>query len=97
MNGQLTLAAAASPQPANPSADAALGRIMTVLAGLKPLSAKFNPTAYLADAGFSSIDMVKVMLAIEAEFDLMIPQPDITPENFGSARSIADMMARLTA
>ena len=92
MNGQLAIAATDLSEPA----DMALGRVMSVLAGLKPLSAEFNPTARLADVGFSSVDMVKVMLAIEAEFDLMIPQPDITPENFGSARSIAAMMARLT-
>ena len=49
----------------------------------------------LADIGFTSVDMVKVMLGIEAEFDLMIPQPEITPENFVSAASIAAMLCRI--
>ena len=49
----------------------------------------------LADIGFTSVDMVKVMLSIEAEFDLMIPQPEITPENFISAAAIAAMLYRI--
>jgi acyl carrier protein len=56
-----------------------------------PLSA----TVRLADIGFTSVDMVKVMLGVEAEFDLMIPQQEITPENFVSAETIATMLGRI--
>ena len=38
----------------------------------------------LREAGLTSLDMVNLMLAIEAEFDFTIPQSDITPENFQS-------------
>ncbi len=30
------------------------------------------------------MDMVNLMLGVEAEFDFTIPQPEITPENFQS-------------
>ena len=40
----------------------------------------------LTDSGLSSLDMVNLMLAVEAEFDLKIPDRDMTPANF---RSIA--------
>jgi acyl carrier protein len=49
----------------------------------------------LTDVGLSSIDMVNLMLAVEAEFDIMIPPADITPQNFRSVASIEAMIARL--
>lgn len=49
----------------------------------------------LSDLGMSSLKMVNLMLSVEAEFDLLIPQADITPENFHSVASIASMVARL--
>ena len=41
--------------------------------------------------------MVTLMLSIEVEFDLSIPQSEITPENFRSISSIGALVARLTA
>jgi len=49
----------------------------------------------LAELGMSSIKMVNLMLAIEGEFDLSIPQHDITPDNFRSVASVESMLARL--
>lgn len=49
----------------------------------------------LADIGMSSMDMVNLMLGVEATFDLMIPQMDITPENFRSVATIEAMVVRL--
>ena len=51
----------------------------------------------LTEIGLSSIDMVNLMLAVEAEFDVMIPQAEITPENFHSVSSIEAMIAKLVA
>ena len=50
----------------------------------------------LADIGMSSINMVNLMLAVEAEFDITIPQTEITPENFRSIASIEVLVGRLT-
>jgi acyl carrier protein len=41
--------------------------------------------------------MVTLMLSIEVEFDLSIPQNEITPEHFRSISSIEALLARLTA
>jgi acyl carrier protein len=49
----------------------------------------------LAEIGLSSIDMVNLMLTVEAEFDIMIPQADITPENFRSISTIGALVSRL--
>ena len=49
----------------------------------------------LSDLGMSSIKMVNLMLAVESEFDIMIPQSDITPENFESIVTIEALVVRL--
>jgi acyl carrier protein len=51
----------------------------------------------LSELGMSSIKMVNLMLAVELEFDLTIPQSDITPENFRSVASVEALLARLLA
>ena len=52
------------------------------------------PGSRLADIGMTSMDMVNLMLAVEAEFDMMIPQADITPENFQSPQTIERLVAK---
>ena len=52
------------------------------------------PGSRLADIGMTSMDMVNLMLAVEAEFDMTIPQADITPENFQSPRTIEQLVAK---
>jgi len=49
----------------------------------------------LSDLGLSSLKMVNLMLAVEMAFDVVIPQNDITPENFHSVASIEALVARL--
>ena len=49
----------------------------------------------LVDVGMTSVDMVSLMLAVEAEFDLMIPTADITPQNFRSIAAIDALVSRL--
>ena len=46
----------------------------------------------LADVGLTSMDMVNLMLGVEAEFDLTIPQSEITPENFCSIKALERML-----
>jgi acyl carrier protein len=57
--------------------------------------APLRPDARLADIGLTSMDMVNLMLAVEAEFDMMIPQADITPENFQSVDAMERLVRRL--
>lgn len=51
----------------------------------------------LSDLGVSSLKMVNLMLAIEMEFDIAIPQEDITPENFHSLSTMEALVARTCA
>ena len=50
----------------------------------------------LRDAGLTSLDMVNLMLAIEAEFDIEVPQSAMTPENFDTVAAM-DALVSVTA
>jgi acyl carrier protein len=64
----------------------------------KPDAAPSLPVeARLSELGMSSIKMVNLMLAVEEEFDLTIPQGDITPDNFRSVATVEALVARLLA
>jgi acyl carrier protein len=52
------------------------------------------PDDDLRSAGLSSLDMVNLVLSVESEFDVSIPDADITPARF---RSIATIAALVTA
>jgi acyl carrier protein len=54
-------------------------------------------TADLREAGLTSISAVRLMLEIEAAFDIAIPDSDLTPENFATLTSIARLVERLRA
>ncbi len=51
--------------------------------------------ADLVSQGVTSVDMVQLMLAIEAAFDVTIPQSGITPENFRSVETITALVNKL--
>jgi acyl carrier protein len=45
--------------------------------------------------GLSSLDMVNLVLAVESEFDVSIPDADITPARFRSISTIAALVTVL--
>jgi acyl carrier protein len=52
------------------------------------ITTDLEPATLLVDVGLTSMDMVNLMLAVEAEFDFTIPQSEITPENFQSVETL---------
>jgi acyl carrier protein len=56
------------------------------------MSAQVDSDSRLVDVGLTSMDMVNLMLGIEAEFDFTIPQSEITPENFQSVKTLECMI-----
>ena len=56
------------------------------------IKAEVSAESLLVDVGLTSMDMVNLMLGVEAEFDLTIPQSEITPENFQSVRTLQQMI-----
>lgn len=56
------------------------------------ITVEIGPDSRLVDAGLTSMDMVNLMLGVEAEFDFTIPQSEITPENFQSVETLQRMI-----
>jgi acyl carrier protein len=56
------------------------------------ITANVHSESRLVDIGLDSMDMVELMLKVEAEFDLTLPQPEITPENFQSVKTLEVMI-----
>jgi acyl carrier protein len=56
------------------------------------IASEVNSDSRLMDVGLTSMDMVNLMLGVEAEFDFTIPQAEITPENFQSVRTLERMI-----
>ena len=80
------------------------GRLLALVKSIlkqNAITADLEPATLLVDVGLTSMDMVNLMLAIEAEFDFTIPQSDITPENFQSVatlnRLVTGQLAPMTA
>jgi acyl carrier protein len=71
-------------------------RVIKLVKGIlaqNSLPADVTPSAKLVDVGLTSMDMVNLMLGVEAEFDFTIPQSEITPENFQSVETLERMVA----
>jgi acyl carrier protein len=67
------------------------GRLLALVKSIlkqNAIAADLAPATVLVDVGLTSMDMVNLMLAVEAEFDFTIPQADITPENFESVATL---------
>ena len=54
-----------------------------------------NDDDVLSECGLSSLDMVNLMLAVETEFDIKIPDRDMTPSNFRSIAQIDKLVGAL--
>ena len=47
----------------------------------------------LREGGLTSLDMVNIMLAVEAEFDIEIPQSAMTPDNFDTIAAMVSLVS----
>ena len=71
------------------------GRIFALVNAIlvqNSVTVEVNPESRLVDVGLTSMDMVNLMLGVEAEFDMTIPQSGITPENFQSIKTLELMI-----
>ena len=71
-----------------------IGLVRQLLGPAAVVPDPFPLNQQLSEMGLSSLKMVNLMLSVEIEFDIMIPQADITPENFHSLASIARLVER---
>ena len=92
-SGDLALLTDAS--PAAPSTRARLRAVVTDILASHTIAAAFDDDDTLAEVGLTSLGMVKLMLAVENEFTIEIPQADITPETFRSVATMERLVGRL--
>lgn len=74
--------------------DRLIGLVRDIL-GSTAVPEPFPLDRKLGDLGMSSMKMVNLMLSVEAEFEIAIPQHEITPENFHSVASITELIRRI--
>ena len=73
-------------------------RVTTVVKRLlaeRSISRAIAPGDDLRDAGLTSMDMVNLVLSVESEFNLMIPETSITPAHFRSVEAISSLVRSL--
>jgi acyl carrier protein len=85
------------PDTAQPAIRDRLLQLVGQILGKPDAAASLPAEGRLSELGMSSIKMVNLMLAVETEFDLTIPQGDITPDNFRSVATVEALLARLLA
>jgi len=85
------------PNATNPAIRDRLLQLVGQILGKADPASSVPAEARLSELGMSSIKMVNLMLAVETEFDLTIPQSDITPDNFRSVATIEALLVRLLA
>lgn len=74
-----------------------VGKVVSDVLAKHGVVDRVPPEADLGKLGMTSIDMVELMLGVEAEFDVAIPAADITLQNFRCVAAIAGVVARLGA
>jgi acyl carrier protein len=80
-------------QSAHPDTRSRIVALVKSILEQSALSADVGADTRLVDIGMTSMDMVNLMLGVEAEFDFTIPQDEITPENFQSVETLERMIA----
>jgi acyl carrier protein len=80
---------------ANEVCDRLIALVKQVSGSAVVFPAPFPVDTQLSELGISSLKMVNLMLAVELEFDIAIPQSDITPENFQSVNAIRALVEKM--
>ena len=75
-------------------ADRVAALVRKVLDG-QEINKAVAPDDDLRASGLSSLGLVNLMLSVETEFDLKIPERDMTPANFRSITRIAELVDTL--
>jgi acyl carrier protein len=61
----------------------------------RSISAPVSRTDDLRHAGLTSLDMISLVLSVEAEFDLTVPEESIHPANFRTIEGISRLVESL--
>lgn len=82
-------------RPVSPSVADRVAALVQKILAKREISCTVGLDDALVDVGLSSLDMVNLMLAVEGEFDVKIPDADMTPANFSTIARIAALVVSL--
>ena len=69
-------------------------KLIRVITGLKNVSETDLERGF-EEIGFSSLDVVDIIMAVEDDFELEIPIEEIVDENFTCVTSMTELLKRL--
>jgi acyl carrier protein len=79
----------------NTAANGAVADVVRRMLAERSIDATVTAEADLREIGLTSMDMVDLVLSVECELDLHIPEAQITPANFRSIAAIDALVAAL--
>jgi len=74
------------------------GRIISAVQHLlaeRSINARVYPEDNLFQVGLNSLDMLNLVLSLEAEFDITIPEAEITIANLRTISTLSNLLSRL--
>jgi len=77
------------------SANAAVADVVRRVLAARSIAHPVKAHDDLREAGLTSLDMVSLVLSVESEFGIKVPEREITPANFRSIATIETLVARL--
>ncbi len=80
---------------ANSPPEARVTVVVRRLLAQRSIDRAVEPTDDLRQAGLTSLDMINLVLSVEAEFDVTVPEESINPANFRSIEAISVLVAFL--
>ncbi len=81
--------------PAAPTTRQRVAELVRQLLAKRAIDRTVGDDDELGDTGLSSLDIVNLMLAVESEFDVKIPEREMRPANFRTIARIEALVASL--
>ena len=72
-----------------------MARLVRELLAKRAINKPVEQNDNLAEIGLSSLDVVNLMLSVETEFAIKIPDREMTPSNFSSIEQIDRLVSKL--
>jgi acyl carrier protein len=80
----------------NRTAQQRIEAIVRTFIKISPTDRVIAPDENLVELGLTSMDMVNLMLAVEAEFDVTVPGTNLNPAHFRSIMNIDRLVSELS-
>jgi acyl carrier protein len=73
-----------------------VAKLVRRVMGNQPVARRIGPDDDLRACGLSSLGLVNLMLSVETEFGLQVPEQEMTPANFRTIARIVELVDALS-